>query len=90
MKNETELVNKWGIEIKVLHDRFDECYKDYLEKGEKDYYFDMMLSYKDKIIMFYELMEDMVYYTDIKMKGLYQYCKATVNHVYDVMDNLFN
>ena len=50
----------------------------------------MLLTYKDRIINFYYHIEDMVYYTDIKMKGLYQYSKATVNHVYDVMDNLYN
>ena len=34
--------------------------------------------------------QDIVYYTGIKMKGLYQYTKATINHVYDVMDSLYN
>ena len=87
MKNEVGLVNKWATEMKVLHNRFNECYKDYLEHDEKDYYLDMLLTYKDRIINFYERIEDMVYYTDIKMKGLYQYSKATVNHVYDVMDS---
>ena len=89
MKNETELVNKWAIEIKVLRDSFDENYMLFLD-DEKEGYFDMMISYKDRILKFYECMEDIVYYTDIKMKGLYQYTKATVNHVYDVMDSLYN
>lgn len=89
MKNETELVNKWAIEIKVLRDSFDENYMLFLD-DEKESYFDMMISYKDRILKFYECMEDIVYYTDIKMKGLYQYTKATVKHVYDVMDSLYN
>lgn len=90
MKREYELVNKWGVEMKVLHDRFNQCYNDYLEHDEKDYYLDMLLTYKDRIINFYEHIEDMLYYTNIEMKGLYRYSKATVKHVYDVMDELYN
>jgi hypothetical protein len=72
-----------------LRDGFDENYMLFLD-DKKQAYLDMMVSYKDRILKFYECMGDIVYYTDIKMKGLYQYTKATINYVYDVLDNLYN
>lgn len=89
MNNTTDLVNKWAQDIKLLRDGFDENYMLFLD-DEKQAYLDMMVSYKDRILKFYECMADIVYYTDIKMKGLYQYTKATINYVYDVLDSLYN
>lgn len=55
MNNTTDLVNKWAQDIKLLRDGFDENYMLFLD-DKKQAYLDMMVSYKDRILKFYECM----------------------------------